>query len=100
MLARVERHTFLAPHLQSLQTQLLSHQIKGSYALARLGTIVDLIDSRDNMIVRILNIPFMYSVQVAFAAERWRWAHGHAVRSWLNVIGEIEALICFAAYCY
>jgi len=98
MLARVERHTFLAPRLQSLQTQLLSHQIKGSYALARLGTIVDLIDSRDNMIVRILNIPFMYSVQVAFAAERWRQTHGHAVRSWLKVIGEIEALLCLATY--
>jgi DNA mismatch repair ATPase MutS len=42
----------------------------------------------------------MYSVQVAFAAERWRRAHGHAVRSWLNVIGEIEALICLATYSY
>jgi MutS domain V len=100
VLARVEQHTFRAPRLQSLQTQLSSHQITGSYAIVRLRTIVDLIDSRDNLIVRILNIPFMYSVQVAFAAERWRHAHGHAVRSWLTVIGEIEALICLANYSY
>ena len=98
VLARVEQHTFRAPRLQSLQTELSSHQIKGSYAIARLRTIVDFIDSRDNMIVRILNIPFMYSVQVAFAAEHWRQAHGHGVGSWLRVISEIEALLCLATY--
>jgi DNA mismatch repair ATPase MutS len=42
----------------------------------------------------------LYSVQVAFAAERWRRDHGHAVRSWLSVIGEIEALVCLASYSY
>jgi hypothetical protein len=100
VLARVERQSFRAPRLQSLQTELSSHQIHGSCAIARLRTIVDLIDSRDNIIVRIVNIPFMYSVQVAFAAERWRQAHGHAVVPWLKVIGEIEALLCLATYSY
>ena len=100
MLARIENQTFRAPRLQALQNELSSYQLKGSRAVARLRTIVDLIDSRDNWLVRILDVPLMYSVQVAFAAERWRRVHGHAVRSWLNVIGEIEALICFAAYCY
>jgi DNA mismatch repair ATPase MutS len=42
----------------------------------------------------------MYSVQVAFAAERWRRAHGHVVRSWLRAIGEIEALLSLATYSY
>jgi hypothetical protein len=100
VLERVERQSFRAPRLQSLQRELSSHQLRSSRALAHLRTIVDLIDSRDNMIVRILNVPLMYSVQVAFAAESWRRAHGHAVRSWLRVIGEIEALICFANYSY
>jgi MutS domain V/MutS domain III len=100
ILAEIEQHTFRAPRLQSLQGALSSNQLVGSRAVASLRTIVDLIDSRDNLIVRILDVPLMYSVQVAFAAERWRRAHGHAVRSWLNVIGEIEALICFATYSY
>jgi DNA mismatch repair ATPase MutS len=99
-LARIEQHTFRASRLQSLQGELSSHQLEGSRAVEGLRTIVDLIDSRDNVIVRILDVPLMYSVQVAFAAERWRRAHGHAVRSWLSVIGEIEALICFATYSY
>jgi DNA mismatch repair ATPase MutS len=100
VLARVEQHVFDAPRLQSLQRELSSHHLASSHAIARLRTVVDFIDSRDNMILRILNVPLMYSVQVAFAAEQWRHAHGHAVRPWLRVIGEIEALICLATYSY
>jgi len=100
ILARIEQHTFRTPRLQFLQGELSSCQLGSSRAVARLRTIVDFIDSHDNVIVRILNVPLMYSVQVAFVAERWRRAHGHAVRSWLSVIGEIEALTCLATYSY
>jgi hypothetical protein len=100
ILARIEQHSFRAPRLHSLQHELSSHELPGFRAIARLRTIVDLIDSRDNVFVRILDVPLMYSVQVAFAAERWRRRHGHAVRSWLRVIGEIEALLCLATYSY
>ena len=92
LLARLERQTFQAPRLQALQRELSSHHMAGSQALARLQTIVDLIASRDNFIVRVLDAPLMYSVQVGFAAEHWRRAHGEAVRTWLRAIGEIEAL--------
>jgi hypothetical protein len=100
LLARVERHDFSAPRLQSLQQELLSHGLNSSEAIGRLKTIVDLSDSRRNMIVGVLDIPLMYSVQVAFMAERWRRAHGHAVRSWLSAIGEIEALLSLSTYTY
>lgn len=52
------------------------------------------------MIVGLLDIPLMYSVHVAFAADRWRSDHGHAVRRWLEAIGEIEALISLGTYSY
>jgi hypothetical protein len=100
LLALMERHSFQALRLQELQRELRSHHTAGPQALARLETIVDLINSRENLIVRVLDAPFMYSVQVAFAAERWRRAHGHAVRRWLSAIGEIEALLSFASYSY
>ncbi len=100
MLARLEHHSFQSPRLQALQRELLSHHMPGSRAVARLNTIVDLIDSREHFLVRTLDAPFMYSVQVALAAERWRRAHGHAVRSWVTAIGEIEALLSFATYSY
>jgi DNA mismatch repair ATPase MutS len=42
----------------------------------------------------------MYSVQVAFAAERWREAHGGALRLWVDAIGQMEALLALASYSF
>jgi DNA mismatch repair ATPase MutS len=100
LLARLEREQFEAPRLQALKTELSSHHHAGSQAIARLRTIVEYIRSLDNTIMRVLNIPLLYAVQVAYAAEAWRTAHGAAVRSWLKAIGEIEALLSLSAYSY
>ena len=100
VLARMEAHTFQALRLQALQRELLSSGAPASRAIARLRTLVDLINSRHNVAVRILDAPLMYSVQVALAAERWREAHGAALRLWVNTIGEMEALLSLAAYSF
>ncbi len=100
LLARLEREKFQSPHLQELMQQLSSHYLEGSRAIARLRTIVDCILSRDNLFVKLINLPPLYSVQVAYATEAWRREHGSAVRRWLKVIGEIEALLSLAAYSY
>jgi len=100
LLARLEREQFVAPPLQALLKRLSSHHLPGSKAIARLRTIVDFIDSRDNVFVRVLNLPLLYSVQVAYAAEAWRREHGAAVRMWIEAIGEVEALLSLAAYGY
>jgi hypothetical protein len=100
VLARVEAHAFFAPKLQALQRELLSNGVKGSEAIARLRTLVDRINGRHNIFVRIIDAPLMYSVQLAFAAERWRQAHGSALRLWTNAVGEMEALLSLATYSY
>ncbi|HZW95702.1 MAG TPA: hypothetical protein VFF64_22330 [Candidatus Eremiobacteraceae bacterium] len=100
VLARLEAHTFHAPRLQKLQRELSSSRIPSSEAIARLRTLVDFINSRDNIIVKIIDTPLMYSVQVAFAAERWRGIHGGALRSWLTTVAEMEALLCLSTYSY
>ncbi len=69
VLGRLERQSFCAPRLQSLRRELSSHQIASSDAIARLGTIVDLIHSRHNMIVGILNVPLMYLVYAALVLD-------------------------------
>ncbi len=100
LLARLEREQFESPRLQALKTELASHHLPASQAIARLRTIVEYIRSLDNPLMRILNIPLLYVVQVAYAAEAWRTAHGAAVRSWLKAIGEVEALLSLSAYSY
>jgi hypothetical protein len=100
LLARIEREQFASPRLQTLKTELFSHHLAGSQAIIRLRTIVEYIRSLENPIMRALNIPLMYAVQVAYAAEAWRSAHGAAVRSWLKAVGEVEALLSLSGYSY
>jgi len=100
VLARVEAHTFQAPRLQALQQELLSSGAPASQAIARLRTLVDRINSRHNIFVRIIDVPLMYSVQVAFAAERWRQAHGRSLRSWVTTVGQMEAFLSLATYSF
>ncbi len=100
VMARFEAHQFKSEPLQHLQRQLSSHEVRGSQAIAKLRSLVDLINSRHNLFLKAIDVPLMYSVQVAYAAERWRQAHGKALRVWLEAIGEIEALLSLAAYSY
>jgi len=100
LLARIEGHAFSAPGLRALQQELLSHGRKSSEAIARLRTLTNLSDSRKNVILAVFDVPLMYSVQVAFAMEGWRRAHGHSVRSWLRAVGAIEALLAIGNYSY
>lgn len=100
VLGRIEAHSFQHPGLQDLQRRLLSGGVTAFQALLRLRTLVDLVNSRHNFFVRLIDAPLMYSVQVAFAVERWRGAHGRAVRNWIAAVGEMEALLSLAGYSY
>src|SRR5262249_50891285 len=96
----IEQQRFSCPLLRDLSKKLGEGAGCASRALAAFSTRIDLVDSRDNLILRVLNIPLLYELQAAFAVEAWRFRHGAQIRDWLNTVGEIEALISLAAYSY
>ena len=100
LLARMERESFECARLKQLKQSLESHHAAASRAIAKLRTRVDLVMSRDNLILRILDVPLLYSVQVLLAVEAWQREHGRAVRRWVESVGEIEALLSLATYSY
>lgn len=100
LLRRIETEKFESPRLQQLQTKLMTGGMPPSECIARLDTLSDLEDSRHNMIVRLFDVPLLYSLQVAFALERWRKRFGSGITAWLDVVGEIEALVAIATYAY
>jgi len=97
---RLEREPFKTAQLQELVKTLASHDLPASTAIDRLATVVQWIESRRNPLLAVLQIPLMYPVHTALAAQRWRSAHGHAAAAWLDAIGTIEALNSLAAYSY
>jgi hypothetical protein len=100
VLRRIEVEKFSSPRLQLLQSLLLTHGLRPSECIARLDTLSDLDDSRHNWFVRLFDVPLLYSLQLAFALERWRRNYGSKIDVWLNVVAEIEALASLAAYAY
>lgn len=100
LLRRIETAGFESPLLARLQAQLITHGVLPSHCIARLDTLTDLEDSRHNWFVRLLDVPLLYSLQLAFALERWRQAFGSGVPVWLNVVGEFEALCSLAGYAF
>jgi hypothetical protein len=100
VLARFERESFSSKLLVRLNHDLPSHQEAGSIVIARLRKLVQKSESRHNMFLRIVDVPLMYSVRVAYAAEKWRTSNGGAVRRWLSALGEMEALLSLSAYAY
>ena len=107
LLIRIEREpvgpmgqSFTAPGLQDMVRRLSSHTLPASATIARLARVIDFADNRHNPFLRFIDTPLLYSLHVALAAERWRRDHGKAVRQWVEVLGEFEALSSLACYSY
>lgn len=92
-LAAIEKHPFESPHLVDLRQRLTA-----SEPIAKLHRLAELIDSRDNPILRAFGPPLLYGTHLAFAVERWRARHGPSVRGWLDAVSEMEALLSLAGY--
>jgi hypothetical protein len=100
ILQRVEREPFTSPRLQQLSASLQRDGVSASSAVRRLAQIVYWIDAHHSLIGHILELPLLYTVQVAFAAESWRRTFGKDLRGWIDVAGEMEALMSLATYAY
>jgi hypothetical protein len=112
VLARLERASFTSPRLAGLRATLdtppqsladsvsAGRRVPPSQRIAQLGNLLDLLDSRRNQMFAPLAYLLMWGTQMAFAIEKWRRVAGPAVRRWLAVVGEFEALCSLAAYAY
>jgi hypothetical protein len=100
LLSRIEREPLEAPPLQALKQNLSTDQVTASEAIAHLDTIGQYIQSLENPLMRLIDIPFLYSVQLAFVADAWRHRYGPSLAAWLSALGEMEALLSLATYSY
>jgi hypothetical protein len=100
LLARLESERFSSPRLSGFIQELRGTNHPASRSVRKLAQIVAWIDARDGFIMRFIEIPFLYSVQVAFVAEAWRRRCGTDMRVWINIVAEMEALLSLAAYSF
>jgi hypothetical protein len=100
VVGRLEVERFSAARLVKMRAELNVEGLPASRRIARLHKLTDLVDSRDNMVVRLIGPLLLWDVHLIFAVERWRRSSGPALRRWLAAVGETEALSSLAAYHY
>jgi hypothetical protein len=100
LLARLEQEPFAAPRLRHLREALVIAGEPPSRRLAHLANLLDWFDSRHNPLFAPIAALLLVSVQLAYALENWRASTGPAIRGWLAVVGEFEALCALATYGY
>jgi len=100
LLARLESEKFSSPRLAGFIQELKRTAHPASHSIRKLAQIVAWIDAREGLIMRFIEIPFLYTVQVAYVAEAWRLRCGTHMRAWINIVAEMEALLSLAAYSF
>jgi hypothetical protein len=100
LLARLEREPFVSPRLVALHARLASAQQPASRSIERLRRLVALLEARRNQFF----VPFagllLWSLQLAFAIERWRRDAGKHLGDWIEAVGEMEALLSLASFAF
>jgi hypothetical protein len=98
LLLEIEQEKFSSPALRSLAEGISGGGGRGSARIGRLAFLVMLSEHRKNPMVSWLQVPLLYTLHVALAAERWRRASGMSVRGWAAAAGRFEALASLAQY--
>ncbi len=100
VLALLERQDFQSPLLAELRASLDSEMAPPSARLARLRRVLEYLDSRENIFVRLLEPFVLWTPYWAMRVEEWRKQSGPAVRRWLKALGAMEALCSIAGYAF
>lgn len=100
VLALLEKQSFRAPMLTELRASLNAEGAPPSERLARLRRVIDSLDSRENIFVKLMEPFVLWTPYWAIQAEQWRKHSGTAVRRWLEAMGEMEALSSIAGYAF
>jgi len=96
----IEKESVTVTKLAELQTRLCPSGALASKTIKGLGKRVEWLESNDNWFVRILNPFVFYTPHCVLAVDVWRERHGPAIREWLAVTGEVEALSSLAVYAW
>jgi hypothetical protein len=100
VIKEIEGESFDEPALAAIARRFAGESVLASRGMARLARISDWADSRHNAFLKLSEIPLLFTLQLAYAAESWRRLHGRDLRDWVDAIGEMEALLSIAGYSY
>ncbi|MBS0663157.1 MAG: DNA mismatch repair protein MutS [Verrucomicrobia bacterium] len=100
LLARLEHVRFDSPLLERLRAAFDTGGVPASKRIHRLERWMELLDSADHLLVRIIGPPLVWRHQVAMAIEAWRRESGRDIGRWIAAIAELEAISSLASFSF
>jgi hypothetical protein len=97
---RLEREPFETDRLLALRARLVRDGQPASRQIERLRRLVGLLDARRNQFFAPFAAVMLWTTNFAFSIERWRQKSGREIASWIDAVGELEALSSFASFAY
>jgi hypothetical protein len=93
----LEAARFESPRLERLRLAL-GRERPASREIATLSRFVALLESHHNVVFALPAAMMLWTTQWAFVIEAWRARVGRHIPEWLDLIGELEALIAIGGF--
>jgi DNA mismatch repair ATPase MutS len=101
LLMHIEKKNFSSEYLKNLKEKLLNSEgMTASFQIKKLVKLVNLVSDRINMYYIPINILTLWDYQCLINLQRFKKASGASLKSWLEVIGEMESLNSLGAIAY
>ncbi|MFC4230548.1 hypothetical protein ACFOW1_01505 [Parasediminibacterium paludis] len=101
LITTIEQSNFEVAALKSLQSQLNINNIKASKAINELKQILNRFDVRLNVYLFLaLNTLFLWDIWQIRALNKWKATHKQHVKTWFEVIAEMEVINTLAVLAF
>lgn len=100
ILRQIENEQFTSEKLRGFQSGLRGTTQPASVWIRKLAHIVNWINARDSLLMKVIDLPLLYIVQIGISADFWRKRFGSKVRLCIEAVAEFEALLSVSAYAY
>jgi hypothetical protein len=98
LLALIECEKFASDLAIGWQRDLCVSRLPPSAALRKLAVLIDRLDMQRNVFFALVSPFVLWKTQLVLAVEAWRRHSGGALRNWVRVLGEAEAIASIAGY--
>ncbi len=100
VLKQIETERFTSEKLRRFQGELRDGRQPASRAMEKLAHLVNWIDARDSLLMKVIELPLLYTIQLGLAADSWRKREGPKAQFCIDAVAEFEALLSLSAYAY
>lgn len=101
LLGLIQDESFESKKLLELQKDLLGSNINCKAEMKKLRNIVSWLgDSTSNAYYLIINVFLMSDIFILCNLEEWRIKNGYKLEKWLEIMGEIEALVSLSTLAF